>query len=184
MGGLVRTVAVVCLPPARVLGSCVSLDPSPIHPPIHYPPSTLQYLNRVVAPLLSYVDLVDSGKDAAPPSSASTAITTITAPADDTRSLSRVIRSLRGLYFTSTKLAVLDALLRSGGGTPDATAASMGLGGPGMPPAGLFGHPGGGFMARPARTFGTAGRAAFRGPHITINRMRASASPPAAPART
>ena len=65
---------------------------------------------------------------------------------DGATSLSSVIRSLRGMYFTSTKLSVLEALLYANTLT-QAVATSFG---------------------------GFGGSPAFRGPHVTINRMRAA----------
>ncbi len=117
-----------------------------------------------MAPLLRYVDLVSA-------SDGDESATVPVAPAalqDDARSLSHVIRSLRGLFFTSTKLFVLEELLRANVARPAPAATSqprMG-GGFGLGSAPAFGQ---GRLGQPGFA-----RAAFRAPHITINRMRAA----------
>jgi hypothetical protein len=113
-------------------------------------------LNRLVTPLLSYVELDNLNSSPATPQSLAESV-------DGDLTLADIVRSLRGLYFTSTKLSVLEGLLQHGAPADD------GSGYPSAP--GLIG----GHMGLSLASHGS-----FTRPHIAINRLRAVAAKDAA----
>jgi hypothetical protein len=93
--------------------------------------SIIKYLNRLVTPLLHYVDirLYQSGKTIENKSTSSSSSSTSESKevkesfTVDEKSLSYVVHQLKGLFFYSTKKSVFDALLASG--TSTSTTANV-----------------------------------------------------------
>jgi hypothetical protein len=107
----------------------------------------IKYLNRLVTPLLNYVDIAVVTEGGVKPGKLVNAAAGVSAPlVDDNLSLSTIVKHLKGSYFMSVKQSVLNALLKR-----DSGASSS--------------HPNSVF-----------GGSTHRGQHVTINRLRAMAA--------